>query len=226
MKNKSKIFFGVFLLTFGGLILLNNLDVLEPLGITVSLIWSFIWPTLFLGLGIIFLFDKNVTPGIFFLMIGSAMLANRLLSWSFWSTFWPLILIGIGLSIILRKDEKLNINNGEKISEEDTIKDNVVFWGVEKKIVSKNFKGGEINTVFGGYQLDLREAKLSKDGAKLNINCAFGGIEVLVSDNYRVKTNGTGILGGWVPNIPSSDVDSPVLEISGVATLGGVEIKG
>ena len=226
MQNKTKIFLGVLLLAVGGLVLVNNLGIFDPWGITPSLVWMYFWPALFLGLGITLIFDGNNTGGVIFTLIGLAMLANRVLDWSFWSTFWPLILIGIGISTLIGRDRKTSFNNSAKVSDEDSINDNVLFWGVEKSVKSKNFKGGEINTVFGGYKLDLREAKISKDGAVININCAFGGVEILVPDTCRVVTNGTGILGGWDPNIKSNDIKEPTLEIKGVATFGGVEIKG
>jgi predicted membrane protein len=224
MKNKTKIFLGILLLTIGSLILLDNIDLL-PFDISMVTFWKFLWPAIFLGIGITLLFDKNFTPGIIFTIIGLAILATRLLNWSFWATFWPFILIALGLSILLKRDQPISLNDAAKESNEDRLDDNVLFWGVEKKITSKAFKGGEINTVFGSYELDLQDAKIAKEGAELNVNCAFGGVEILVPDNCRVITNGTGILGGWTPNIPTSEVEKPVLTIKGVATFGAVEIK-
>lgn len=225
MRNKTKIFLGVLLLTAGVLVLLNNIGILAPWGISLTTFWDFVWPALFLGVGITLIFDKNFTPGVIFTIIGLAILATRLLDWNFWATFWPLILIGFGVSILFKKDKPLSLNDAAKVSEDERLDDNVLFWGVEKKVTSKKFKGGEINTVFGGYQLDLREAEVAKDGAELNVNCAFGGVEIFVPKNCRVVTNGTGILGGWTPNIKASEVDEPVLTIKGVAAFGGVEIK-
>jgi predicted membrane protein len=225
MRNKTKTFLGVLLLLVGGLVLLNNVGVLAPWGISLSTFWDFFWPALFLGIGITLIFDKNFTPGVIFSIVGLAILASRLLDWGFWSTFWPLILIGIGLSVLLRREKALSLNDAAKVSKDEKLEDTVLFWGVEKKVTSKEFKGGEINTVFGGYQLDLREAEISKDGAELNVNCAFGGVEIFVPKNCRVVTNGTGLFGGWAPNIEPSEVDKPVLTIRGVAAFGGVEIK-
>jgi predicted membrane protein len=225
MRNKTKIFIGSLLLLLGVTVLLNNTGLLLPYSISANRLWDFFWPILFLGVGVTLIFDKNFTPGVIFSVIGLAIFASRLLSWSFWSTFWPLILIFIGLSILLRREKKVSINDAASVSEEDKIDDTVLFWGVDKKVTSKNFKGGEINTVFGGYKLDLRKAKISKDDAILNVNCAFGGVEILVPDDCRVVTNGTGILGGWVPNIPATEAEKPVLTIQGVAAFGGVEIK-
>lgn len=226
MRNKTKIFLGTLLLLFGSLVLINNAGIFAPYNISFNLFWNFFWPILFLGVGITLIFDKNFTVGLIFSIIGLAMLASSILSWDFWSMFWPLILIFLGVSMLVKKDKKISVNDAAKVSAEDKVDDTVIFWGVEKKVTSKNFKGGEVNTVFGGYQLDLREAKVTKKGAMLNVNCAFGGVEILVPKDCRVKTNGTGIIGGWVPNIPPTEVDEPVLTIQGVVAFGGVEIKG
>jgi predicted membrane protein len=225
MRSKTKIFIGSLLLLLGVTILLNNIGLLLPYFISANRLWDFFWPVLFLGIGVTLIFDKNFTLGVIFSVIGLAIFSSRLLSWSFWSTFWPLILIFIGFSILLRKEKKVSINDAASVSEEGSIDDTVLFWSVDKKVISKNFKGGDINTVFGGYKLDLREAKISKDDAVINVNCAFGGVEILVPNNCRVVTNGTAILGGWTPNIPATDTEKPVLTIRGVAAFGGVEIK-
>jgi predicted membrane protein len=226
MRNKTKIFIGTLLLILGVALFLNNSGLLLPYTISISTFLSFFGPLLFLGIGVTLIFDKNFTAGVIFSILGLAILASRLLSWDFWSTFWPLILIAVGFSILFRREKKISFNDAASVSAEDDIDDTVLFWGVDKKVTSKDFKGGEINTVFGGYKLDLRKAKISKDDAVLNINCAFGGVEILVPNDCRVITNGTGILGGWVPNIPVNDVEKPVLTIQGVAAFGGVEIKG
>jgi predicted membrane protein len=225
MRNKTKIFIGVSLLILGILIFLNNTGLLLDYKLSFAILWDYFWPILFMGIGITLLFDKNFTPGTIFLILSIALLATRILSFNFWSTFWPLIIIFAGVSILLRRDKPVSVNNAAKISDEDRLDDTVLFWGVEKKMTSKNFKGGDVNTVFGGYQLDLRDVKVSEKGAELKINCAFGGVEIFVPKKCRVVTNGTGILGGWTPDLRSNDVEKPVFTISGVVAFGAVDIK-
>lgn len=225
MKNRTKLFIGISLLVLGVLIFLNNTGLLLGYQLNFATLWNYFWPVLFLGIGITLLFDKNFTPAIIFLILGIALLATRILSFNFWSTFWPLIIIFAGISILLRRDKPISVNNAAKTSDEDRLDDTVLFWGVEKKMTSKNFKGGEVNTVFGGYQLDLRDVKVAKEGAEININCAFGGVEIFVPKDCRVVTNGTGILGGWTPDLKSNEVETPVLTISGVVAFGAVDIK-
>ncbi len=59
---------------------------------------------------------------------------------------------------------------------------------------------------------------------KLEVDCIFGGVEIIVPSKCKVITNGTGVFGGWSPNISNKE-DGPTLTISGSAVFGGVEIK-
>lgn len=225
----SKIIFGLILIAFGLVFLVDQTGFLRVYGINL---WDFIWklwPLILVYLGVRFLVQRNTTPGLILLIVGTLLLLSNIVSFSFWSLLWPLLIIGIGISILF-KDESKEADKGDgvakkEISKEDYISQTVVFFGWEKVSKSNKFRGGEVNAAFAGVKLDLREAKIDPKGAKLHINCAFGGVEVLVPTNCRVITNGTGIFGGWSPKVKSSDVDTPTLEITGLALFGGVEIK-
>jgi hypothetical protein len=55
----------------------------------------------------------------------------------------------------------------------------------------------------------------------------WGGIEVIVPPWLPVETSGVGIMGGFEhrqDSPPTDDPDAPVLRISGVAIMGGVEV--
>jgi len=224
MKNSSKFILGVILILVGILFLIEQTGFLGRYSISIwSFIWTF-WPLVLIFSGAKLLVEGNNSGGFVLLILGAVFLATTLFKWDFFSVLWPVIIICIGISILF-KNEGTSFNTGTKTSREDLLSETVVFWGVDKKITSKSFKGGEINVAFGGATIDLREAKVVKEGAKLHINCAFGGVEVLVPKDCRVITNGTGILGGWEPKIADSDVEEPVLEITGSVALGGVEIK-
>lgn len=224
MRNSTKFFWGVVLVLVGLLLLVDTTGIFANWNINV---WSLIgtyWPLILIFFGIRLLFTDNITGSAILLLLGGVFLATNLFNWNFFSILWPLVIIVVGLSILFRR-ESPSLNSGATYSEADMINETVVFWGVDKKVTSKNFKGGEINVAFGGVKLDLRDAKISKDGAKLHINAAFGGAEVFVPKDCRVITNGTGILGGWSPDIKPNKITEPVLEITGVAAFGGVDIK-
>lgn len=222
MKINSKFVFGVVIVVVGMLLLFEQAGIFPQLSRYVWLGISKLWPVVLIFFGAKFLISRNDIPGIVLLLLGAAALSNSLFQWNFFAVLWPVIIIAVGVSILFRGEAK---PQGKSTSNDDYMSDTVAFWGIERKIKSKSFKGGEFNVAFGGLELDLREAKIAKDGAKIHINCAFGGVEVFVPKDCRIKTNGTGFLGGWEPKISERDVSDPVLEITGGVMFGGVDIK-
>lgn len=82
--------------------------------------------------------------------------------------------------------------------------------------------------VMGGTVLDFREAKLPAGVVELEIFALMGGVEVIVPPDLAVETSGSGVMGGFahVSRLDSaSDPSRPVLRISGLALMGGVDIQ-
>jgi len=81
--------------------------------------------------------------------------------------------------------------------------------------------------VMGGVELDFREAALPPGLTEVKIVSIMGGVDVIVPPGLSVESHGIGILGGFdhaddaVPPQPGA----PVLRISGVAVMGGVDIR-
>jgi hypothetical protein len=114
-----------------------------------------------------------------------------------------------------------------------------VFWGGRRRIVSKNFMGGEIVAIFGGFEIDLTEADIQGSQAKLDIVALFGGGEVRVPQNWNVILETVGIFGGASDRTRHPDPANAAasgagtqagpavktLIIDGVSLFGGVTIK-
>jgi hypothetical protein len=82
--------------------------------------------------------------------------------------------------------------------------------------------------VFGGVELDFRDAVLPGKEVLLRATAVLGGVEVTVPPEMRVVDNGIAILGGRevAGNVAeSASPDAPVLRIEGVCVLGGIEVK-
>lgn len=224
MRNSSRFILGVILITLGILFLIEQTGFFGRFSISIwSLVWTF-WPLILIFLGTRLLIERNTNGGLILLVLGVVFLSTNLFQWNFFAVLWPVVIITIGLSILLRR-EGGSFNTSTKTTGAGKLNESVVFWGVDKVVNSKEFKGGELNVAFGGIKVDLRDAKISKEGAKLHVNCAFGGVEILVPKDCRVITNGTGILGAWESKVEERKVDEPVLEITGGVAFGGVEIK-
>ena len=67
---------------------------------------------------------------------------------------------------------------------------------------------------------------MAKDGATLDIFCAFGGVEIIAPRNLRVDVAGTPIFGGFSDKTRGGDgTHTHTLHITGSAIFGGVEVK-
>lgn len=101
-----------------------------------------------------------------------------------------------------------------------------VFGGVKKTIISKDFKGGKINNLFGETILDFTDADISGI-VVLDIAQAFGEINLTVPMNWRVETDITNFCAatenkrGDVTQLKSSD---KILVITGNSAFAVVNI--
>jgi hypothetical protein len=114
-----------------------------------------------------------------------------------------------------------------------------IFWGGRRRIVTKNFTGGEIITIFGGFEIDLREADIQGDTAQIEIVTIFGGGEIRIPAHWSVVLETVGIFGGATdrtrhPEQPNRDASGAAtaadarpkkLIIKGVCIFGGINLK-
>jgi hypothetical protein len=86
----------------------------------------------------------------------------------------------------------------------------------------------DILTVFGGVDLDFREAVLPGREINLKVTCVLGGVDIIVPPEMRVIDSGFAVLGGRdiTGESPESEhSDAPILRISGACVLGGIDVK-
>lgn len=112
-----------------------------------------------------------------------------------------------------------------------------VFWGGRRRYVTKNFLGGEVVTIFGGFEIDLTQADMQGPEAYIEIVTIFGGGEIRVPANWEVVLENVGIFGGASdrthhpqPPPPPAPGAAPAsapkrLIIKGVSIFGGLNVK-
>jgi Domain of unknown function (DUF1707)/Cell wall-active antibiotics response 4TMS YvqF len=87
----------------------------------------------------------------------------------------------------------------------------------------------EIIAVFGGVDLDFREAVLPGQEIVVRATAILGGVDIIVPPEMRVVDGGgVAILGGRDiagGSVESSGPDAPVLRIEGTCVLGGIDVK-
>ncbi len=232
-QTKKRFLIGLAILCTGMALLLSNLGILNYEIKRYLLRWEMV----LMVLGTIFILSHDSKgPGILLLIIGGSIYLRDFfdLSFNFWQLFWPAILILAGIVVIFRHrvDHGPHCPRNRQLTEdsEDTIDEIAVFGGGEKNITSQNFRGGKILCLFGGSSIDLSRAKLAVGKNVIDIVAIFGGMKLVVPDNWKVRINAVSIFGGFSDkhrmHIPdnATNTDNELI-IRGFVIFGGGEIK-
>lgn len=82
--------------------------------------------------------------------------------------------------------------------------------------------------LYGGVELDLREASFEGTETTIFASCLFGSIVIHVPDDIVVQTSGLPLFGSYgerdVDSPDAAPADAPVLNVKGVAMFGTVEV--
>jgi hypothetical protein len=112
-------------------------------------------------------------------------------------------------------------------SVEDYVDSTAIFGGVKKNIITKNFKGGDVVSVFGGTELNLMQADMQHP-VVLESTQIFGGTTLIVPPHWQIKSEMVAIMGGIDdkrPALPHGYDPNKVLILKGTTLFGGLNIK-
>lgn len=82
--------------------------------------------------------------------------------------------------------------------------------------------------VMGGVELDFREAIFAPGVTEVRVVAFWGGVELIVPPGVRVESSVMGIMGGFDEKrtvAPTDDPDAPVLRVTGLALMGGIDLQ-
>ncbi|GGT53984.1 MULTISPECIES: DUF1707 SHOCT-like domain-containing protein [Actinomadura] len=101
-----------------------------------------------------------------------------------------------------------------------------IFSGVERKGRWLVEPTTTVTCVFGGAELDLRQAVLSRNEVTLSVTCLFGGVNIVVPPGVRVVGSNFAVFGGTdLPEDDTTDPDAPVIRLTGVLLFGGISVE-
>ena len=109
----------------------------------------------------------------------------------------------------------------------DRINESVVFSGVTRKLMTKDFQGGKATVIFGGLDLDLTQVDFT-GVVTLDLEVGFGGVKLLVPPHWDVRTEVSNIAAGLEDKrmFREGGVDTnKVLILKGTLLFSGLEIK-
>lgn len=218
-------FFGIAIAALGGVLLLKNLEIINF--DSWHVFWGTVWATGLILAGLMTIFSSRRASlrvwGLLLMTIGVSigLGAYGVINISVWKIFWPVMLIAIGLMVSVgsggRKRSKksaADVSGNEKIA---------IFYGEESR-VKGDYTGGSVTAIFGGVDLDLRQAKI-KDGAVIDVFTFCGGVNINMPDDVIVKNEVHGILGGGEDKTVSKSSAKKTIYLRGECVLGGLEVK-
>ena len=150
--------------------------------------------------------------------------------------FWPVALIALGVFLLIDRTV-WHVGLGRWGREEYAgtagqgyrLRESAVFGGGKRRINSQDLQGGKIEAVFGGYEVDLREASMQGDSATINVDVVFGGAEIRIPETWSAMVQGTGVFGAFADNTrqpdPARTPNPKRLIVRGSAVFGGVDVK-
>ena len=228
MKKGSLIraFLSIVIVALGGVLLLKNLEIIN---ISWDIFWGTVWAAGFVLSGLVNIFNyRNKTSWIWGLLLVAIGILIGLNSYgivdvSIWKVFWPVVLIAAGLSMMFNTSPK-SVKRSKKLDKDGAGNEKIAcFWG-EEDAVKGDYNGGSLVAIFGGVDLDLRQAKI-KDGSVIEIFTFCGGVNITLPDDVIVKNEVRGFLGGTDDKTLSKDSAKKMLYLKGECILGGLEIK-
>lgn len=214
---------GVVVILLGVLFTLDNLDLVDA-----SRVIRY-WPALLVFYGISKLADTQNLPGRVWgsiaILAGSFMLLDRIGLLTFRiHDWWPLVLIGVGGSMLLRSMSRHAPASDSAAPSDETVSLFAFLGGFERTNGSQNFRGGDITSVMGGCEIDLRRASMDRE-AVIDIFALWGGVSIKVPEDWRISVQGFPIMGAIEDKThPPKGGSSKLLIVKGYAIMGGAEI--
>lgn len=243
-RDNSRIVGGLIIIAVGAVLLLRNTGVYFPR-------WLFSWPMILILVGIYSGFKHNFRNPSWMILIGigTFFLVQKFIpGLSREPLFWPLVIIAGGVLFMLRprknpfvwtndKDQNnlggsnttyLGTQSGVVPDASDTINVRSVFSGVKRSMLSKNFQGGNISSIFGGSEIDFTQADINGQ-VVIRFEVLFGGAKIIIPSHWAVQNEIDGVFHGVDDNRrfnPDAALNpGKVLILKGSVTFGGVEIR-
>ena len=230
----------LILIGIGVIFLLGNMGYLD-----VQKAVTF-WPVILIILGAVKIVEgrgHGHTAGIFWVVIGSLFLLGSfgIIRMTF-RELWPVLLIGIGAVMLWRaafvKRERLcrwhpsaaepeGSADANTTSSNSVVSAKAILGGMERRIISEDFRGGDVTAIMGGCNLDFRGALIKPPNQPvLDVFALFGGIEIRVPEDWTVVSELEVILGGVDERKAGPPKDeSKRFILRGTVVMGGVEVK-
>jgi len=235
---------GILLMVIGVLFLGFNFGLIDsPLKRVI-----FSWPMILVVIGVVKTIKRDYFTAAILYVIGFFFLMPKIIhaypqsfpgmDGNFTHIYWPLLLIVGGIFLIMKRlygkpwefskmEGKHHCSKNAYNGPVGSFSKNSIFGGGEHIVLEPDFKGGEINAVFGGLTLDLRHTNLAEGTSRLDVNAVFGGVTIFVPTDWFVETHIDAVFGGFedkrLVKLPLNTERK--LLITGACVFGGGELS-
>lgn len=232
---KGSLGVALWVLLVGGLLLAGRI-----LNWNISF-WGILWPSALLVFGLFGVLPKPsffrvgcLFFGGYFLLDALDMLPKVLDR----SIVFPLILVLFGVSLLLdalrkpdRKKFRVITHNGKTIHkntcdvEGERFRCSASFGEDYRAIQLPRLSGGTADLSFGELTVDLTGCREIAEGCRIDLNCSFGELNLLVPRTYRVEpVSSTAFASVEVKGFPDGDA-AAVIYVTCDANFGEIQIK-
>lgn len=193
-RPKEGIWFAVYILCIGGLLLLTAL---RP-ELNVSW-WTILWTTALLIGGLAGMVHQPSFFPLAVMLAGAYFLVTSFGVWKVslgWKVVIPAFLLLWGLSLLIdvlfgkkRKHPSVHAEGGrcDYSTTDGWLKVDAQFDEHTLPLALAELRGGEIQTCFGSYRIDFSECRSIAPGCCLSADCKFGETVLLMPRRFRVE---------------------------------------
>ena len=227
----GRILAGLVLVALGVLFLVDQLSDAVDAGPVIG-DW---WPSILVAIGVLqFVHSpRSYFASSVLVLLGLLLLAGNLgvTEGVDLGAAWPVLLIVLGLRLLYRGAASRAAAVGIRGGPESATMDALVLFSERDLSAGQGFRGGWVTALFGGATVDLREAELAEEGARLTVSAVLGGVDVLVPESWQVRLSAFPILGGVRDGTRAGakpgaeEGPRPRLYVDATAFLGRVEVK-
>lgn len=220
----ARLILGLVVVAVGVALLLDELEIADA---SVLLRW---WPALALAYGLMMLTGvccrRHVGGGLVVSFFSGWLLLERLdvVHRGPWE-LWPLALVVLGAAMVigaLRRPDTAAVLEDRA----STIRAFALWSGAGRKVVSEDFRGGEITAIMGGHDIDLRPAKIAAGPAVIDAFVWWGGVDLRVPEGWKVTNEALALLGGVEDKTRAPEGEATGhLVIKGLVVMGGMELR-
>ena len=217
-----RLIIGLAILALGALWTLDNLNLLESEDFTR---W---WPVVVIAIGVVQYFNRKTNRiGPVLLMIAGAFLLAMSIS-DYDVDLGDLIPLAIALfgaklvwDALARRSARAAIAN-----DDSTVNSFAMMAGVHWQSTSRAFRGGEVNAIMGGVELDLRNVEIKPgDEPVIDALAIMGGVDIFVPMGWKIVASVLPIMGGFEDKTSKANESGPTLTVRGTAIMGAIVVS-